>query len=218
MKITCDIISDLLPLYIDEVCTEDTKSAVEEHIGECGKCRDILENMSLDNPINIPEKTEVEKAKKPFKKLRRRFTFWLIFGIFCTSVIIFTLNVAGAFDNLEKNFYRSVSFLVEDAEAADEWVTISEYRYFDGYSGENRITEDYLEIRGLFPKKELCCSFPDSYSVKLRILDENGNVVIEPFDANGGMMNISVKELKSNTKYYVQYISDTGGNFAFNLF
>ena len=50
-------------------------------------------------------KTEVEKAKKPFKKLWRRFIFWLIFGIFCTSVIIFTLNIAGAFDNIEK-LYR----------------------------------------------------------------------------------------------------------------
>lgn len=218
MKITCDIVSDLFPLYIDEVCTEDTKSAVEEHIGECDKCREILENMSSDNPIHIPEKTEVEKAKKPFKKLWRRFIFWLIFGIFCTSVIIFTLNIAGAFDNIEKNFYRSVSFLVEDAEAADEWVTITEYRYFDGYSGDNRITENYLEIRGLFPKKELYCSFPDIYSAELRILDENGNVVVEPFEANGGMTNIPLKELKGNTKYYVQYISDTGGNFAFNLF
>ena len=218
MKITCDIISDLLPLYIDEVCTEDTKAAVEEHIKECSKCRELLGSMTEDNPIDVSQKTEAEQAKKPFKKLRLRFVFWLVFGIFCTAVIVFTLAVAGKFDSLEEKFYHSVSFLVENAEPADEWTTIAEYRYFDGQTDGIYTTENYLELRSRFQRKELSCTFPDVYSAELRILDEDGNIVVDAFEANGGVLDIKLKALKFGQKYYVQYRSETGGNFAYNLF
>lgn len=218
MKITCDIISDLLPLYVDEVCTEDTKAAVEEHTKECEKCREILGNMSAENPIDVSEKTEVAKAKKPFKKLKLRFVFWLVFGIFCTAVIVVTMSFAGVFDKIESKFYHSVSFLVEDAEPADEWITIADYRYFDGDSNGVYTTEDYLELRGIFQRKELSCSYPNVYSAELRIIDQDGNVVVDTFEANGGTMDIKLNGLKLGEKYYVQYRSDTGGNFAFNLF
>ena len=174
--------------------------------------------MTAESPIEISKKTEIKNAKKPFKKLKLRFIFWLCFGIFCSSVIVFTLTTAGAFDNLERNLYRSVSFIVENAEPADEWVTVTEYKYSDGYSNGIPQTLDYLEIRGLFPRKELSCSFPDEYSAEIRILDEYGNVVVEPMEVRGGMIDIPLKELKGNEKYYFQYKSVTGGNFAFNLF
>ena len=35
MKLSCDVINDLLPLYHDEVCSEATKKIVEEHLKEC---------------------------------------------------------------------------------------------------------------------------------------------------------------------------------------
>ncbi len=30
MKLSCDVINDLLPLYYDEVCSEETKKIVED--------------------------------------------------------------------------------------------------------------------------------------------------------------------------------------------
>ena len=217
MKITCDIISDLLPLYIDEVCTADSKNAVDDHLSECAECRKRLEAMSQDVLLSAPEKADIEKAKKPFKKLRLRFLFWLCFGIFCSTVILVTMDYAGVFDEIERAFYHSEAFLVENAAPTDEWVTINEYIYNDGYYDNSIVTENYLEVRGLFRKKKLDCSFPDWYKATLRILDEDGNIVVEPFEANGGTMSIPMKELKGGEKYYVQYISETGGNFAFNL-
>ena len=41
----CDIIKDLLPLYIDECCSEDSKRLVEEHIGGCADCRRAYNEM-----------------------------------------------------------------------------------------------------------------------------------------------------------------------------
>ena len=45
MNYPCEIIRDLLPLYIDEVCNIETKQAVEKHLAECKKCREYYEAM-----------------------------------------------------------------------------------------------------------------------------------------------------------------------------
>lgn len=39
MKIPCEIIEDLLPLYCDGVCSEESRQAVEAHLAECERCR-----------------------------------------------------------------------------------------------------------------------------------------------------------------------------------
>ena len=34
----CKIINDLIPLYIDGCCSEESKKAVNEHIEKCSSC------------------------------------------------------------------------------------------------------------------------------------------------------------------------------------
>ena len=45
MTYPCGIIRDLLPLYIDDVCNEESKQAVHNHLLECEKCRTCYEAM-----------------------------------------------------------------------------------------------------------------------------------------------------------------------------
>lgn len=42
----CEVIKDLLPLYIDECCSEESKKLVKEHICDCDDCRRAFEDMS----------------------------------------------------------------------------------------------------------------------------------------------------------------------------
>lgn len=44
-KYPCGLIQDLLPLYRDQVCGEESRRIVEEHLGECGECRQLSEQM-----------------------------------------------------------------------------------------------------------------------------------------------------------------------------
>ena len=37
MKISCNIIEDLLPLYVDDMVSEDSRQLVEEHLKACPK-------------------------------------------------------------------------------------------------------------------------------------------------------------------------------------
>ena len=45
MKYDCEIIQDLLPLYIDDVCSIKSKVVIEEHILECSKCNELLSEL-----------------------------------------------------------------------------------------------------------------------------------------------------------------------------
>ena len=48
MKITCDVIQDLMPSYIDGILSEDSKVLVEEHIGTCQECRKMKEEQGKE--------------------------------------------------------------------------------------------------------------------------------------------------------------------------
>ena len=63
MKINCDIIRDLLPLYAEHITSEATNALVEEHLTECEACRAELEQMEQPEPT--PEPTPVQPEPAP---------------------------------------------------------------------------------------------------------------------------------------------------------
>ena len=48
MKITCDVIQDLMPSYVDGILSEDSRELVEEHLKSCKECQKMLEIMQAD--------------------------------------------------------------------------------------------------------------------------------------------------------------------------
>lgn len=52
MKLSCDIIRDLLPLYAEELASADSADAVEEHLLGCESCRAQL--AALKQPVAVP--------------------------------------------------------------------------------------------------------------------------------------------------------------------
>ena len=60
----CEIINDLLPLYVDGVCSEETKKEVEEHLKTCPACRKVYHDMARDmiereTPKSIPNEKAI---------------------------------------------------------------------------------------------------------------------------------------------------------------
>ena len=43
MRITCDVIQDLMPSYVDGILSEDSQALVKEHMEACKECRKMLE-------------------------------------------------------------------------------------------------------------------------------------------------------------------------------
>ena len=70
-KISCHIIQDILPLYVDGIVSEDTKEMVEEHLRECESCRKEAEHMQ--ERIVLPNKKEFyQKEQEMLQKFKRR--------------------------------------------------------------------------------------------------------------------------------------------------
>lgn len=65
-NINCNIIRDILPLYADDVVSEDTKTLVETHLDGCPHCQKTLDTMRT--PMVIPPRPDEAKAMRQFKK------------------------------------------------------------------------------------------------------------------------------------------------------
>ena len=91
MKLSCDIIEDLLPLYFDEVCSKDSRVAVEEHVRNCPKCR---ANITRNEPMHIPQispKEEERSLKRSLRRIKQRW--WLSILAAIMLVPLFLLGV-----------------------------------------------------------------------------------------------------------------------------
>ena len=42
MKVTCNVIKDVLPLYLENMLSDDSCIMVEEHIEQCQECKNYL--------------------------------------------------------------------------------------------------------------------------------------------------------------------------------
>lgn len=69
MDVTCNVIEDLLPLYADGICSEDTRTIIEHHIALCPECREKLEAMTAK--LETSEKKA--KIDNPFKKVKNHY-------------------------------------------------------------------------------------------------------------------------------------------------
>ena len=90
MKYECDLIEDLMPLYIDSACGETSKRIVEEHLAECEKCSEMLKNYKdteIDDVI-VKEKQEVIDSQAKYFKKKTTIAGGFIGGIFATPILI----------------------------------------------------------------------------------------------------------------------------------
>lgn len=44
-KISCDVTRDLLASYLDEICSDESRGLVEEHLRECPSCKQFVEQI-----------------------------------------------------------------------------------------------------------------------------------------------------------------------------
>lgn len=86
MNISCNIIKDILPLYVEDIVSEDTRVLVENHINNCIYCKKEFEEMR--EPKNIPIDTNTDTFKSIRNKLFREKLKVIIFSITVTIFFI----------------------------------------------------------------------------------------------------------------------------------
>lgn len=94
MTYPCGIIRDLLPLYIDEVCNEESKQAVEQHLSECEGCRNTHKAMTLGEDVlnreyNREELQMADSLKQVKNRINRKIKMIVLYAITAAALVVF---------------------------------------------------------------------------------------------------------------------------------
>lgn len=87
MKLECDVIRDLLPLYAEDMVSESSRKLISAHISECSECRAMYDEMTAPPPEVQFTKEPAQSFQKYVKKKKRRFG-WKVALISATVVAV----------------------------------------------------------------------------------------------------------------------------------
>ena len=117
MNNKCDIIKDLLPLYAENMCSDDSRQAVAEHIAECESCRNELKKINTD--VAIQADSDVSMFKRIKKRARiEKVVISIVSIVFVLSALwfaqFFLINTDCAMDYEKYNLAENVKVEVDE--------------------------------------------------------------------------------------------------------
>lgn len=143
-KLNCEIIKDLIPSYVDGICSQSSSEAVEEHVAECAECRDSLEMLKRTviggNKIDQSELDHMKKIKRHF--IRKSF---LIMG----GLALLLLLIGDVFDHFELWYSEKLYYVMFPIIALVFYVLLSDYQTKPATSGR-RVCLGVVSALGIF--------------------------------------------------------------------
>lgn len=91
MTISCKMAEDLLPLYLEDSCSEDSRAALEEHLSRCPSCCAKRERMQRSPGEGLPPGDAAPRLASYAKKVRGhriRFAVSAVFIIAAASAVL----------------------------------------------------------------------------------------------------------------------------------
>ena len=90
MKVTCNVIKDVLPLYLENMLSDDSCTMVEEHIEQCQECKIYLDEMKAFNKMPVDTNTSpLIKIKSTLRKKKiQTAIFSMMFSIMLLVITI----------------------------------------------------------------------------------------------------------------------------------
>jgi len=114
MNKECNVVRDLIPLYVENMISEDTKEFVDKHVAGCESCAQFLEELKAPDTMYSQN---YEEQAVPIKKVKKKLRN-IILAIVAVAVII-AVGIGFVFGSYEVSYSQPDSVL-------EEW----EYDYF----------------------------------------------------------------------------------------
>lgn len=187
MKYECDVVKDLMPLYIDDVLSDNSKFFVKDHIDSCEACRNYYEKLSSE--VKIPVSKEYRtKDLKPIEYLKATLSRKIIKRVLAIVLVVGFLVGSFAFatryempvDPSKVEFYEIDDYLMMKYDGQGQLL------WNAGASWENRKVwtiyfwqtpfEKY--ITPLYKDGKYTKDLMPLYKVK-KVYDKNGNLLWE---------------------------------------
>lgn len=105
-KVTCEIIQDLLPLYCDEVCSEESRALIRSHIQTCDRCGEQLRLMSKPTGLET-DAVDIAAAKAASEVWRKNKRRTFCRGIGAALALLLLLGALGVGSFLWRHYRNS---------------------------------------------------------------------------------------------------------------
>lgn len=146
MKNECNIVRDLLPLYIENMVSAESAQFVEAHLSNCPECNEIYDSMletKGDEKLGLDEKEEQNKEILPLLIVKRKLNKKrIVTSIIAVVISLVILLVAGtvAYSVIDKHnkeaeidYGESQRYSIEDRKAAVDEILNTIYAQGFGY-------------------------------------------------------------------------------------
>ena len=137
MNISCNIIRDILPLYAEDLASEDTKKLVDEHLCGCDECTRELGILKKVQVIPVDADTAgLKKVKK---------TIFVRRIVAVMTALLMVLSIYTCFGMLmDAQIYLDAEDIVESVEALEDGTIRIHWKYVItgvGSVGEEKVPE-----------------------------------------------------------------------------
>lgn len=200
MKLSCEIIQDLLPLYDEDLCSPQSREAVEEHLKTCPQCcKKVEQSRSFTEPqlSQMAESSKEDAAvAKSFRKIRRRW--WTSLAAVFLTIPIVLLSV---------NQYRRQGICFTNLD--DIWKA---RQYCAALAaGDFEKAAECMDYERLYQEVQDVLSWSrDSYSIDQEVQDEATEDRLNQYTFNqqyyGAARDMTYEEFKTYVKN--AYVSD----------
>lgn len=109
MTESCAIVRDLLPSYVEGLCSEESRRFVDAHLADCAGCSGAFEAMRTQPavpPADASEDEVLRSVRKTYRSIRIRT---LALSVLCALVVF--LGAAGVYSHLQQ---REISLPVAE--------------------------------------------------------------------------------------------------------
>lgn len=196
MNMKCEVIRDLLPLYVDGVASEESRALIEEHLNTCESCREYC-RLLQEEPPEVPV-AEYADETASLKKIKRRIhrnqvLLALVIIGFAVGAYAFlnAMHLADYEGTIEENLSYELPEGYELAGTNDDIIDTIEYVRETDQTIEH-LTVSYDGLAGTN-------SFSGDYSVKL---DESTECYFSLFDWDNSYSNELICEIKHDQEIY----------------
>ena len=90
----CNVIKDLIPLYVDRCCSDESAELVKEHLTKCTACSAVYESMCAAGSIEAAEASTAAPDKKGLYRIREFRGSILKSVLLIVSFAVITVGVA----------------------------------------------------------------------------------------------------------------------------
>ena len=94
MKLDCEVIRDLLPLYAEHIASPASTALVEEHLESCDACREELRQMQMPVPVQPEPQPDapLKGIRKTLQKKSIRTVAAAVLAVLCAVALVFWIG------------------------------------------------------------------------------------------------------------------------------